>query len=159
MIYIISNVKYPKKNRIRPAPDDILVFINSATSAAYYLADPVVRFCFHRSPEADYGPRIPGCINCYIFDHGGLGYGIPSEFVEQLKQSYDWNYEIEPGKTRCMTTGYMTVAWIRHIYPEQEITLVNFGFEVKQSTYRCPWHNWRFEAEALKQYPHISTEA
>lgn len=158
MIYIFSNVKYPKKNRIRPAPDDILVFLNRATSAAYYLNDPVIRFCFHRSPEPDYGPRIPGCINLYIFDHGDRGYGIPSGFVDELKSGYDWDYEIEPGKVRCMTTGYMAIAWIRKIFPDQPVTLVNFGFEVKNSTYRCPWHNWRFEAEALKHYPHLSTE-
>ena len=36
--------------------------------------------------------------------------------------------------------------------------LVNFGFEVQKSTYRCPWHNWKFEAEQLKTYNHIYLE-
>lgn len=157
-IYIFSNVKYPKKNRIRPEDGSMLVFINTGASAAYYLNDPVVRFCFHRSPEANYGERVLGCINNYIFDHDNLGYGLPTEFIDRLKQSYDWNYPIEPDHARCMTTGYMVIRWMEHLFPEAEIVLVNFGFEVKKSTYRCPWHNWTFEAEALKKYTHIFTE-
>lgn len=157
-IYIFSNVKYPRKNRIRPEPGDMLVFLNSAVSASYYLGCPNIRFCYHRSPEPDYGQRTLGCINNYVFDAHNLGYGIPADFVERLKASYDWDYPIETEKNRCMTTGYMVVKWIEYLFPESDIILVNFGFEVKHSTYRCPWHNWRYEADRLQTYQHIYTE-
>ena len=43
-----------------------------------------------------------------------------------------------------MTTGYMVTEYMRYKYPKAEINLVNFGYEVSQSTYRCPYHNWKF---------------
>ena len=46
----------------------------------------------------------------------------------------------------------------QHKYPDSEIILVNFGYEVQKSTYRCPWHNWKFEAEDLKNLPHLFLE-
>ena len=57
-----------------------------------------------------------------------------------------------------MTTGYMVTKWMQQLYPDKEIYLVNFGYEVQKSTYRCPWHNWKFEAEQLAGFKHIFLE-
>ena len=157
-IYVFSNVVYPKKNKVNPALGDILVFINKASSAKYYNQDRNIRFVYHRSRKEDYGGIIPGCINQYVFDDENKGNGIPKEFIDRLKKDYDWNYKIEEGKVKCMTTGYMVVKFLAEKYPKHKIVLVNFGYEVKKSTYRCPWHNWEFEAEALKGFEHLFLE-
>ena len=34
---------------------------------------------------------------------------------------------------------------------------MNFGFEVRKSSYRCPWHNWRFEDKELAKFRHVYT--
>ena len=136
----------------------MLVFLNKSASANYYLRDHVVRFAYHRSPKKDYGEEISGCINQYVFDEGKRGVGLPKEFIDRLKKNYDWNYEIEEGKVKSMTTGYMVVKWIEEKYPKHKIVLVNFGYEVNKSTYRCPWHNWKFEAEQLKTFEHLYLE-
>jgi hypothetical protein len=157
-IYVFSNVAYPEKNKIHPASGDMLVFLNKSASANYYLHDRVVRFAYHRSPKKDYGEVISGCINQYVFDEGNRGVGLPKEFIDRLKKAYDWNYEIEEGKVKSMTTGYMVVKWLEEKYPKHRIVLVNFGYEVNKSTYRCPWHNWKFEAEQLKSFEHLYLE-
>lgn len=165
-IYIFSNVAYPESRKIQPAPGDILVFLNKAVSAGYYRHDPVVRFAWHRSQKKDYGEIVPGCINQYVFDEEKKGNGLPKEFIDRLKKDYDWDYKIEEEKdkdgnvkkvVKSMTTGYMVVKFLAEKYPNHKIVLVNFGYNVSKSTYRCPWHNWEFEAEQLKAFEHIYT--
>ena len=154
-VYIFSNVKYPEKNKIQPAENDLLVFLNKAETIDFY-ADHKRKIVFHRAPKEDkYGQIRRGCRNSYVFDHPDR---IPKEFIEYLKKSYDWDYPIEEGKVKCMTTGYMVTKWMQQLYPQAEIILVNFGYEVKNSSYRCPWHNWNFEAEDLKSFQHIFLE-
>ena len=136
----------------------MLVFLNKAASAGYYRRDPVAKMAYHRSQKKDYGEVVPGCINQYVFDEEKKGNGLPKEFIDRMKKDYDWNYEIEEGKVKCMTTGYMVVKWLEEKYPKHRIVLVNFGYEVQKSTYRCPWHNWKFEAEALKGFEHLYLE-
>lgn len=155
-IYIFSNVQYPEKNKITPDPEDLLIFLNKATTIGYY-ADHKRKIVYHRSPKEDYGRRIDGIRNFYVFNGGPVS-GIPRDFIKELKTKYDWDYEIEPGKVKCMTTGYMVVKWIEHKYPDRELVLVNFGYEVQKSTYRCPWHNWKFEADDLAKMSHIFLE-
>ena len=154
-IYVFSNVKYPEKNKIKPAENDLLVFLNIAETIDFY-ADHKRKIVFHRDPKEDkYGKFRRGCRNSYVFNHPD---SIPRAFIDNLKKSYDWNYEIEEGKVKCMTTGYMVTKWMQQLYPQSEIILVNFGYEVQKSTYRCPWHNWKFEAEDLKSFKHIFLE-
>ncbi len=154
-VYIFSNVKYPEKNKIQPSENDLLVFLNKAETIDFY-PDHKRKIVFHRDPKEDkYGKFRRGCRNSYVFSHPD---SIPRAFIESLKKSYDWNYEIEEGKVKCMTTGYMVTKWMQQLYPQSEIILVNFGYEVKNSTYRCPWHNWKFEAEDLKSFQHIFLE-
>jgi len=154
-VYVFSNVLYPESNRINPAPRDLLVFLNKAATIGYY-AGHQNKIVYHRSPKPDYGEEVMCCPNRYVFDAGKAS--IPKNFIDELKKSYDWNYPIEDGKIRCMTTGYMVVKYLQHLYPEREIVLVNFGYGVEKSTYRCPWHNWKFEAEALGKFRHLFLE-
>ena len=156
-IYVFSNVKYPEAKKIKVRPGDILVFLNKSESIGYYRTDSCAKFAFHRSQDENYGAPVPGCINRYVFDRTKSGIGLKNEFIDRLKKNYDWNYEIEKGKVKSMTTGYMVVKWLEETYKHRKIVLVNFGFEVKNSTYRCPWHNWKFEAEELKKFEHIYT--
>jgi|GEM_PF-1207376 len=156
-IYVFSNVKYPADKKIPVQPGDILVFLNKSESAEYYRKDNCAKFAFHRSQDENYGTPVPGCINRYVFDRTKSGIGLKSDFISKLKKGYDWNYEIEKGKVKSMTTGYMVVKWLEDKYKRRKIVLVNFGYEVKNSTYRCPWHNWKFEAEQLKKFEHIYT--
>ena len=155
-IYIFSNVLYPEENKIAPETDDLLVFLNKAATIDYY-AEHKQKIVYHRSPKQDYGKRIEGIRNFYVFN-GGPVFGIPRAFIDDLKKSYDWNYEVEKGKVKCMTTGYMVAMWLRQKNPDSEIVLVNFGDQVRKSTYRCPYHNWAFEVEALKDWTHIYLE-
>ena len=83
---------------------------------------------------------------------------IPGDFIKKLKKDYDWNYPIEEKAVRSATTGYMVTMYLRYLLPNARITLVNFGYDVKKSSYRCPWHNWEFEAEKLKNMEHICTQ-
>ena len=157
MIYVISNVDYPEGKRIRPQPDDLLVFLNKARTARYYSDHPSrKKMCIRRSPEPSYGSDIPGIETRFVFS-GPPDKTVPGEIIARLKKFYDWNYEIEPGKTKCATTGYMAVKYLESLYPGEEIVLVNFGFDVKNSTYRCPWHNWQYEARELAKFKHIYT--
>ena len=155
MIYVISNVEYPEGRKLTPDADDLLVFLNKARSEAYYRGHPR-RMCIRRSPKPEYGADIPDADNRFIFS-GPSEKTAPAAVIDELKRSYDWDYEIERGKAKCPTTGYMAVKWLEKLYPEEQITLVNFGHEVKRSSYRCPWHNWRFEDKALSAYKHIFT--
>lgn len=153
-VYIISNVEYPIERKLKVNPNDILVFLNKAASAQYYESNDVLKFAFHRSPKDNYGEVIKGCINKYVFGHPDK---IPKQFLDSLKQSYDWNYDIEDGETKSPTTGYIVTKYLEKIYKDKNIILVNFGYEVKNSTPRCLWHNWKFEAKDLKKYKHIFT--
>lgn len=155
MIYVFSNVEYPESRKLHPAPGDLLVFLNKAGSEAYYRGHPR-RMCIRRSPRPEYGVDIPDADNRFIFS-GPPEKTAPSSLIDELKESYDWDYEIEKGKTRCATTGYMAVKWLEKMFPGETIRLVNFGNGVRKSTYRCPWHNWRFEAKALREYQHMFT--
>ena len=155
MIYIISNVEYPESNKITPQKDDLLVFLNKARSISYY-KDHENKIIFRRKPDSDYGSGFEGTKSYFVFD-GPSDVTIPSAFITELKQNYDWKYDIEKGRKRCATTGYMVVKYIESQHPGEPITLVNFGYEVKNSTYRCPWHNWLFEANELRKYNHIFT--
>ena len=51
----------------------------------------------------------------------------------------------------------MVTKWIQHCYPNDQIFLVNFGYKVSKSSYRCPYHNWKFEDKELQKYKHIYT--
>ena len=155
MIYVISNVEYPETHKIRPRPEDLLVFLNKARSASFYAGHPR-QMVIRRSPDPSYGVDLPGIDNRFVFS-GPPERTVPGEVIARAKASYDWDYEIEPGKTKCATTGYMAVMYLASLYPGEEITLVNFGYDVAKSSYRCPWHNWRFEAKELAKFKHIYT--
>lgn len=155
MIFIFSNVTFSAQEAPKVGPDDLLVFLNKAANIEHY-RDHFRKVVYHRSPEECYGPEIMGCVNRYVFSAGKAS--VPGDFIDELKRAYDWNYPIEAGKTKCMTTGYMVAMYLRKLYPDEEIALVNFGFAVKKSTYRCPWHNWKFEDGALAGFRHIYTE-
>ena len=154
MIWIFSNVPFTAPEAPKVEEDDLLVFLNKAANVAHY-RDHFKKVVYHRSPEACYGAEVMGCVNRYVFSAGKAS--VPGEFIDGLKKSYDWNYEIEAGKVKCMTTGYMVAMYMRKLYPDDEIVLVNFGFGVKESTYRCPYHNWPFEDKALAGFKHIYT--
>ena len=155
MIYVISNVDYPESRKLRPEPGDLLVFLNKARSAGYY-RDHARKMCVRRSPKPEYGNDLEDADNRFIFS-GPPDQTIPGEVVAEIKKNYDFDYEIEAGKARCPTTGYMAVKWLEKAYPGEEIVLVNFGYEVGRSSYRCPWHNWRFEDKQLGAHRHIYT--
>ena len=155
MIYIFSNVEYPEERKISPAKGDLLVFLNKATSISYY-KNHARKMVIHRMKEDSYGSFIPGIRNMVVFGDKNSD-RIPPAFIQKLKKEYDWNYPIEEGKSRCATTGYMVVKYVAELFPADQITLVNFGYDVKKSTYRCPWHNWKFEAEELAKFHHIYT--
>ena len=146
-IYIISNVEYPFENKLQVQADDLLVFLNKAHSYIYYI-EHKNKIVFHRSKQQSYCSMIPMLNNKYVF---GKNSDIPSEFINNLKAEYDWNYQIQKGKVKCATTGYMVAKWIQHEYPNDEIILVNFGYKVSKSSYRCPYHNWKFEDKELQK--------
>ena len=154
MIWIFSNVAFGAAEAPQVAEDDLLVFLNKAANVQHYRGH-FAKIVYHRSPEEVYGSEVMGCVNRYVFSAGKAS--MPGEFIDELKRSYDWNYEIEAGKVKCMTTGYMVAMYMRKLYPDAEIALVNFGFSVKESTYRCPWHNWPFEDKALANFRHVYT--
>lgn len=153
-IYIFSNVPYPPARRIKPEPGDTLVFLNRALSAPYYADVPegVAKLAFRRKRESwNFGNEVPGCRNfCVLWD-----LGVPA--VREISEKYEWRRP-EGGTFRSMTTGYMVTEYLAARFPEKHIVLVNFGGEVRHSTFRSPDHNWEFEAQSLKKYKHISTE-
>ena len=153
-VFIFSNCEYPAKNKLQDVTDgDLLIFINKARNSHLYAGRKVV---FHRSPEEAYGTDADTSVrHYYVFNAKKEVEFIPATFIQKLKKNYNWDYPIEEGKTRSATTGYMVTSYLREILPAAKITLINFGFEVQKSSYRCPWHNWKFEAEQLKKYPHI----
>ena len=157
-IYIFSNVVENKKHSIETNKNDILVFLNKAVNYENYRRNPGLKMCFRRSKDESYGKDVKGAINRFVFDDSLIS--IEKIFIDNLKKNYDWNYNIpenEDGNGQCMTTGYMVTEYMHQKYPEREIILVNFGYEVSESTFRCRNHNWKFENEALKKYQHINT--
>ena len=153
-IYIFSNVEQEQKNRIITNKNDLLVFLNKAVNFPHYKYSLGHKIVFRRSKDNSYGKNLSGITNRFVFDDKR---GIDKAFLSKLKQSYDFNYQIEQGKVKCMTTGYMVTQYLHHKFPKHEIILVNFGYQVSNSTYRCNFHNWKFEAEQLKKYKHIYT--
>ena len=149
-IYVMSNV--PAQTTVELDKDDLLVMLNKAVHADRY-QEHKNKCVFHRSDKIEYGEAKPDMANFYVF---GTSHTVPSEFIDKLKVAYDWNYDIEPGKVKSCTTGYMVVKYLANIYPDAEIILVNFGYEVAASTYRCPWHNWEFESVDLQGFKHIN---
>ena len=147
-IYIFSNVATTEK--ISLAENDLLVFLNKAVNAEKYIDHPH-KICFHRSNKPEYGKRRFDMPNAYVFGQNG----IPDSVIRQIKADYDWNYKVEEGKVKSCTTGYMVALHLAKCFPDAELVLVNFGLDVLNSTYRCPWHNWQFEDEALKKFEHI----
>ena len=157
MIYVISNVGYPEDQRLHPEPNDLLVFLNKARSIDYY-PEHRRKICIRRSPEVSYGTDIPGTPSFFIY--AGPKHKVPpNKILAEIKSKYDWDYEVAPGDPKSATTGYMAVKCLEKRYPGEEIVLVNFGYKVKNSSYRCPWHNWQFEDKALAKYKHIYTAA
>lgn len=154
-IFLLSNVSV-SYSVVSPKEEDLLVFLNTGKSIDTFRTHQN-KILYHRSPKQQYGNEYPYCPNRYVFDAGDAS--IPRQFIDSLKSRYDWNYEVEKGAVKSMTTGYMVTRWMEYLYPDSEIILVNFGYNVKNSTYRCPWHNWKFEDEDLKRFKHIYTES
>ncbi len=153
-VLVFSNVRSSEDARLQTRPDDVLVFINKAVPAAYYKETAAdAKILYRRSDKEEYGSPVEFLDDRLVYGEGG----IPKEFLDSIKKEYDWDYYIEPGKTRCATTGFMVVKYMEHLYPDREVVLVNFGYDVKCSTYRCPWHNWKYEAEQLKKFKHLYT--
>lgn len=156
MIYIISNVLYPQQNRLKPQPQDLLVFINKAKSINYYKQHKN-KLVIHRKQKEHYGQFIEGIPN-YCFDGQTQKYQkISSQLKRRFLQDYDYSFSVLDGRLKCATTGYLTVKFIQHMYPGEQITLVNFGFAVQKSSYRDIVHNWVFQDKVLQKYKHIYT--
>ena len=153
-IYIFSNVQYPENNKIKPNKNDLLVFINKSISADYY-KEHLYKVQFRRNDKEGYGSNRQDMEVKFIF---GKKRCVKEEFMKKMNDEYDFNYEIEKGKTKSPTTGYIVTKYMKHIFPNSRIYLVNFGMEVKNSTYRCPWHNWEFENKKLQEFEHINLE-
>lgn len=149
-IFIFSNVAHSAKERIAAEKDTLLVFLNKALPADIY-SDYDNKCVFHRSNKPEYGALRSDMPNFFAFDD------IPRDIMAGIKSGYDWNYEIEEGKIKSCTTGYMVALYLEKKYPDAEIVLVNFGYQVEKSTYRCPWHNWTFEDGQLQRFKHIYT--
>lgn len=156
-VWIISNCDYSQKKLVPAGDDDILVFLNKAKSLSWY--NHKHKVVFHRSPEESYGTNADKTAeHFYCFKGKGESVQfIPPSAIREIKAAYDWNFPIEEGKVRSATTGYMVVEFLKKILPSASIVLVNFGYEVKNSSYRCPWHNWEFEAKQLEKYQHFYT--
>ena len=150
-IYIFSNVPAESKLLVNDAA--LMVFLNTAAPADKY-TDHAHRCVFHRADKADYGEVRSDMPNFYIFGNGGIG----NAEIQRIKADYDWNYIIEEGKVKSCSTGYTVALHLQKKYPDATINLVNFGYEVQKSTYRCPWHNWKFEDAKLQQFNHIILE-
>lgn len=153
-IYVFSNVIEDKKNKLETNKNDLLVFLNKAVNFEHYKNNHGMKICFRRSKDESYGKNIKGIINRFVFDDKR---GIEEKFLTELKSGYDFNYTVPDGNTKCMTTGYMVTEYLHNKYPNKEIVLVNFGYEVSESSFRCRNHNWKFESEKLKKYKHVYT--
>ena len=153
-VYIISNVYYPEKNKLNINKDDLLVFINKSISADYYKQHEN-KMQIKRFQDGDYGLDRDDMETLYAL---GKNAHIPKSFVKKLDENYDWNYESENENTKGCTTGYLVANYIQSMFPNNKIYLVNFGFQVKNSTYRCPLHNWKFEDLQLQKFEHINLE-
>lgn len=151
MIYIFSNVAYPEEAKLKPNPDDLLVFINKAKSIHYY-TEHKNKEVYHRFDKPEYGEVVPDVPNYYVFGDTGV---TTKEFRKNLP--YDYNFEPPKGTVKSPTTGYVLVKHLEYKYPSQEIVLVNFGYEVCKSTGRSMNHNWIFENRELSKYKHIYT--
>lgn len=155
MIYVISNVPYDRETRLNVDPTDLLVFLNKAASISYY-PEHQRKICIHRSNAKEYGERISGIPNFFIYT-GPSHMTPPKGLLDAINKEYDWNYEVEKGSIKSPTTGYLAIKCLEKKYPKEEIVLVNFGYRIRKSSYRCPWHNWKFEDTALAKYKHIYT--
>lgn len=157
-VWVISNCQYPQSRLVPAGPEDLLIFLNKANSLSWYTSHQH-KAVFHRSPEESYGNEADkSAEHFYCFKgKGGDVPRIPDATIKEIKSSYDWNYEIEEGKVKSATTGFMVIRHLAKVLPNARINLVNFGYRVEKSSYRCPWHNWKFEAGELEKYPHIYT--
>lgn len=156
-VWIISNCAYSRKKLVPAGPDDLLIFLNKAQSLEWYAEHPN-RAIFHRSPEKSYGTDEDKSVyHFYCFPKGEDVQYIPPIVIKELKSEYDWNYDIEDGKVKSATTGFMVVKFLEKVLPNAKLVLVNFGYKVEKSSYRCPWHNWEFEAKELGKYTHFYT--
>jgi hypothetical protein len=156
-VWVISNCDYPQNKLVPVGEDDILVFLNKAKSLAWYNHQHKV--VFHRSPEESYGTNANNTAEhfyCFKGKEDTVQY-IPPASISKIKAEYDWNYPIEQGKVRSATTGFMVVKHLQKVLPHSNIMLVNFGYKVEKSSYRCPWHNWTFEAKELDKLTHFYT--
>lgn len=149
-IYLFSNVD--STSTVPVTSNDLLVFINKAIPADKYANHPH-RVCFHRSAKDEYGERRFDMPNRFVF---GVN-GISSTEIDQIKAGYDWDYTIEEGKVKSCSTGFMVAKHLIRHFTDSKLILVNFGLNVINSTYRCPWHNWEYESKELEQYPHVYT--
>lgn len=158
-IYIFSNVSYSIENKINPSPDDLLVFLNHGRSLPYY-SDHPNRIVIHRSIARDYGDPIQGVRNLYIFR---AAISTPADvisydLIRPITSAYNMDYTAPAGVTKCPTTGFYAVGIMESIFPDSIIHLVNFGENVKNSTFRYPAHNWIWEDEQFSRFHHIYTE-
>lgn len=152
-IYIFSNVRYPEENKIKSDAGDILVFLNTAATAEYYRTAAAARkILFRRRGLDTFGRDLDFCEN-YIIERGD----ISKDFIRDLEKNYDWNYDSLDSQWRGMTTGYIVANYIRKVFTNWNIILVNFGYDVQKSTQRRKDHNWKFEAEQLSIFKHIFT--
>jgi hypothetical protein len=154
-IYVFSNVAHTAETAIPVNSGDLLIFLNKAKNIGLY-KDHLHKQLYHRAAKPEYGKDIDYVDNFYVFAKDDTR-AIPKSFIDELKRNYDWNYTIEKGKAKSMTTGYTVVKYMQAKYPKSEIILVDFGYKVPKSTYRCPWHNWKYEDEQLSTLKHIYT--
>lgn len=157
-VWIVSNCEYEPTALVPAAPDDLIVFLNRAQSLRWYQWHDH-KVVFHRSPDESYGTDEDKSAEHLFCFQGKVKNAphIPVETIKEIRSTYNWDYEIEEGKVKSPTTGYLVINHIAKVLPNSKIKLVNFGFEVKKSTYRCPWHNWEFEAKELEKYTHFYT--
>lgn len=156
-VWVLSNCDYPREMLVPVGKDDILVFLNKAKSIGWY--NHPHKVVFHRSPERAYGDASDQSAEHFYCFKGQVPTAphIPDATIKEIKDAYDWDYPIEEGKVKSATAGYMVVKHLQKVLPNSKIMLVNFGFEVTKSSYRCPWHNWDFEAKELYKFPHFYT--
>ena len=152
MIYVISNVPYDEENRLSPEPNDLLVFLNKAASYEYY-ADHENKLIIRRMTHPQYGADIPEAKTLFIFNDENPSLAMPKDTYKRIFDAYK---QAAP-ESASPTTGYLAVQWLKDMYPGEPITLVNFGFEVANSTYRSVLHDWKLEDNVLSNLPHIYT--
>lgn len=155
-IWIISNCDYNEDKTIPVSKNDILIFINKAKSLHFY-KKYLHKAVFHRYQEESYGNEEDKSAEHYYCFKTKKGVFIPNDIIDEINKNYDWNYEIEENKKKSATTGYLVVKYLEKTFPNANLILVNFGFDVKESSYRCPWHNWEFEDKELEKFEHFYT--